>query len=300
MKRIVVLLAALLLASSSVASVAYADVVWGNAFENKHRDETQKLTRFDFVVNSPDGYVIAQLEPGQSEEIARSMSLEDRLSLDRYGFREGDMLPRYENGDIVLMDRVILHENEYWGVTQASHSSGIVGWIRMDHVLVSYTPQDFIEANRDNFYEFTGVFKLSRNPKGVVLWEWPGSDRPKRVLEETRQEIEIDYAYRDAKGREWGYASRIYDVDYWWLPMSGWICLSDPKNSDLPAFNPEPTPKTWAPDAVYDWTIVGGEPPTPSNNIYSKPLLFAFLAVILAVACTTGASVYRRTKRKQG
>ena len=36
--------------------------------------------------------------------------------------------------------------------------------------------------------------------------------------------------------------------------VSGWICLDDPENNEVPAFNPAPKPIRWSPDGEHDWS----------------------------------------------
>jgi hypothetical protein len=47
--------------------------------------------------------------------------------------------------------------------------------------------------------------------------------------------------YTDPQGRVWGFIGYLYGH------RNIWVCLSDPLNSDIPAFNPAPPPTPWEP-----------------------------------------------------
>lgn len=246
-----ILLAAILLLASS--PVAYADVVMGNDFRYQHEKETQKLDRSRFCANGPDGYVIPQQEPGGTEEVFTFERpwVGDSLEV---------VLPKYQNGAELLMERMYILEGEFWGVMYPSHSYSWPGWIPMEHLLVVYIRDDFNKEYHDEFYTYTGGYDTVLSAERLVLWQWPGSDREKRVIDDESfliKDISADYAYIDEQGREWGYVNIRYTYTYWtdgWTQdMQTWICLDDPSNSKIPSFIPAPKPVEWSPDGVYEW-----------------------------------------------
>jgi len=88
---------------------------------------------------------------------------------------------------------------------------------------------------------YTGSYDAVLSANKLILWEWPGSDREKRIIEnnETISKLaNVVYAYKDKDGREWGKTSY----------MEGWICLSDPENSKIPAFYLGSEPIHWLPN----------------------------------------------------
>jgi len=216
-------------------TIAHADAIIGNEFRWEHSDEMQPLRRTRFCVNGPDGYVNIRAEPGWDNGASS------------YGSGI-----TYQNGAELHMSCVYVHEGEYWGVMAEGHHVGYPGWIPMDHLLVVYIREDFNNEYRDDFYKYTGNFDAVKSAKRLVLWQWPGADREKRVLDIDGfilTDEQVLHAYKDKQGREWGYVgirSNYYD-------RYEWICLSDPENSRIPAFHPAPKPMGWSPDEVYKW-----------------------------------------------
>lgn len=217
----------------------YADLVIGNDFLYQHEDETQKLDRSRFCVNGPDGYVVSKIKPGSNEDV-----LTRQLT--------------YKNGEEIIMDYTYILEGEYWGVTSSSFT-GYPGWIPMDYLLAVYAPDDFRNEHEDDFYTYTGGYDAIFAAERLVLWQWPGSDREKRVFDDSRfilNDVESLRAYKDKEGREWGYV-RIeykYEHEVYARQIESWICLSEPANSNIPSFYPSPEPVKWSPDGIYEWT----------------------------------------------
>ena len=291
MKRLIILITTLMLLSSSFSSsFTYGDVVFGNEFEHAHREEVQKLTRTDFVVNSPEGFVIAQLEPEQTEEVITTGD-----------YLKGTALPRYENGSTIEMSGYLVYHGEYWGIMPTGHTYFIPGWIRMDQLLVSFTANDFKEINKDQLTKYSGDSSVLQDLEGIVLWDWPGSDRPKKTIENYVHYQEFGPVYQDSEGREWVEVRLDYSFYYYsfyWFD-GGWVCLSDPLNSDIPAFYPAPEPRIWAPDAVYDWTVdsqidthpVAAEDPSELSLLQ---VLGIVGGVIVVLAIAAGVFLYMR------
>jgi len=248
---------------------ASADAVWGNDFFDRNKDRTEPIGEGNnrskrFCVNSPAGFVVPKLEPGSDKVINSYRSIQ-------YG---GGTVHLLINGDIVSIVATYLHNGEYWGVLDFSHDYTRPGWIKMDELLLLYEKYDFEEENKDAFYEYTGSYRTVINAKRVVLWTWPGSDREKTVYGESwgradydpSRFADVDYAYRDRNGRVWGKTTWTRD----------WVCLSDPENSDIPAFNPAPPSKKWTPDGTFDWSVavpVTVWPPTSYSKLFvgNKP-----------------------------
>src|SRR5215469_2087459 len=91
--------------------------------------------------------------------------------------------------------------------------------------------------------------------------------------------------YKDSEGREWGKVGYYADVgggSY----VSGWVCLGDPGNSDIPAFNPAPKPKKWSPDDIVKYSLRGitGD----YNVFYLLSSSVSMFIIILAAVLTFG------------
>ena len=258
---------------------ASADVVIGNEFEREHRDELTSLERSLFIVNGPDGYVIAREEPGSTKDTIQG----------NWGGHE--VTVSLDNGAIVYMSYVYVHKGEYWGVMQTGHHVYIPGWILMDDLLMYYDNRDFMEQHKDKLYDFTGSIDILQKTYEFYLWQWPGSDR-ERILYAVDEYSDLDdeyairtgKAYMDDNAREWVYIT-IWDGFASGFSRGGsaegWICLDDLTNEgDIQAFNPAPGPTKWSPDGSIDWssgdvtaptTSPPAESPTPMPGEDSPP-----------------------------
>ena len=246
-KRIIfVLITAILLLASS--PIAHADAVFSNDFQWRHKDELLKLDRSRFCANGPGGSVTTIIEPGWVAEPSTSEGEEILFGAQVF-----------QNGAEIILDSMYLLNGKYWGVTATGHSYSWPGWIPMDQLMVVYIPADFEAENKDKFYTYTGNYDAIFAADRLVLWQWPGSDREKRVFDNERldnESINVLHAYKDKDAREWGYVSIEYKYsDHTWS-MESWICLTDPDNSQIPSFNPAPKPAEWSLGGIYEWTHV--------------------------------------------
>ena len=182
----------------------------------------------------------------------------------------------------------------------------------MDYLLVVYTNDDFVNENEGVFYQFDGDISSAITTETVVFWEWPGSDRDGDIwgswifsnrtpitqnayydktgrewtndYSESTEWFYIEYAYKDREGREW-----IYVETYWNQPVMGWICLSDPDNSEILSFNSAPTLINWSPSDVSELP--------PSEPLDGKS--YAPLIISLGAAFVVGAVVFRLKQQCQ-
>jgi hypothetical protein len=257
--------------SASFMTTAHADVVIENDFFQRNRDRTVSVANPDwggrwggnmFMVNSPSGSVAPKINPGSSE------SMQDFVEM-------VDGVPVYEeltfnNGDIISLTAAYRHNGRYWGLMTYSHRYSPSGWIPMDELLAVYTGGEFMGENSDKFYRYTGSFDTVKEAEVLVFWQWPGSDREKRVIDNIFTEeqiidmVRITNTYKDSEGREW---VRAWVSEGWNEGYGGWICLVDPANTgNIPAFHPAPAPRIWVsegeyedfPYAVATGVIVGG------------------------------------------
>ena len=321
-KRFFVILITILLLAPPV--LASADVVIGNEFEWEHQDELIRLERSLFVINGPDGYVIAREEPG---------STKDTIKSDWDGF---EVTVSLDNGTLVYMDSVYVLKGEYWGVMQTGHHVYIPGWILMDDLLMYYDYKDFAEQYKGELYEFTGSIDKLQKVDEFCLWQWPGSDRA-RILYVVDEYSDLDdkaairtgQAYMDDNDREWVYIT-IWDGFTSGFSRGGsaqgWICLDDLANDgDIQAFNPAPGPTKWSPDGSVDWsfgneststtsppsespTPIPGEDPPPSavppnrtfiDTLYNTIFLIIFIASVIGLAAAVIMIILILIKRKK-
>ena len=291
----------------------FADAVWGNDFASKKEKEIEWLERNRFVVNAPEGFVIIKESPGFNGDMIQYI----RKMFSDYGgisVAEVKSFLSFKNGQEFFVTGILKHRGEYWGVMSAGHSVIYPGWVPMKDLLVIYTAADFKEEHADEIYADTGDRASSLNDK-LVIWEWPGADRGKRALYTQELQVSesggitIEYIYKDPEGREWGYADIRYDLDYYLhsnMPGNGWICLDDPANEDIPAFNPAPEPRKWEPkfqgftttDNVA--TIFPSATPvfTGVSGKAGVGTVIIIMGVVVAILATGIFVLYRQAKNK--
>ena len=230
----------------------------GKDFLEQKISDTEQIDR-RFYVNSPDGYLNPKEEPDSKKDV---LIYEDR-SISYTSDENAKMeVLTYNNGDIINISRTLLLNGKYWGAMSPRQSFPNSGWIPMEQLLLIYERQDFEEENKKNLYQYTGSYEAVFASKRHILWQWPGSDREKRIFDDERyvlKGVDTLYAYKDTEGREWGYVNLSYvytleSVRVFTTITEGWLCLSDPANgSDIAAFNPAPKPTKWSPDSKYKW-----------------------------------------------
>jgi len=295
-KRFVILLVILFLLMPPLDVLA--DVVFGNEFFYQHQYETKSLERRRFAANGPHGTVSAKEEPGAKKEIVV-----------------------YQNGAEVLIASTYVHNGKYWGITPISHGMMPSGWIPMDQLLVMYIRDDFYDEHMNEFYSYTGSYDEALSAGRLVAWEWPGSDRAKRILEydsfvgETAtiysnpssdsgfiiKDISADFAYMDNEGREWGYVNITYSYKSWENDpirsgnryLKEWICLSEPENSNIPAFNPAPEPTKWVPGGKTDFSSA------PESTINAQLWIVLIIAILL-IATAVLIMVFWKPRTRRG
>jgi hypothetical protein len=294
---------------------ANADLIIGNDFLWQHEDETQKLERLRFCVVSPDGYINLRVTPGWDGEI-----------LEYSNWR----MPTYKNGTEIHMEQTYFVNGEYWGIPVIAHYIWDLGWIPMKYLRVLYTGDDFNIEHLDDFYTYTGIFNEITTINKLVVWQWPGSNREKLIIDEkdfTINTNSVRHAYRDAEGREWVYVEIEYTTKYvGWYGGRGlywneyaWICLSDPENSKIKAFNHAPKPAVWSPEGNYEWLPDNGfikysipnfddyfagaydwPPKNLSKLLFLLPTtIMPYLIISLAAVLVIGAVVWIKVFRKQ-
>ena len=140
----------------------------------------------------------------------------------------------------------------------------------------------------DDIIYFNGNLDFLDEADEVVFWTWPGSGSYNTILGQPYKDNVFGEAYLlftrsyvDADGREWGF----FTSKYW---QNIWVCLSDPSNPDIPAFNPAPEPELWQPGEG-QLEMPGGLP---------LPVLIIILVAALAIASAVLIRVLWRRKAK--
>ena len=206
--------------------IAYADVIFEptdvredleSDFLRHNRNHILNLAR-TFLTNGEGGSVAVKAEPGAMREMTT-----------------------IQNGVLVYMNYSCLYDGEFWGFSYEH-----LGWMRLDQMLVLYDYVAFEEDHLDELYIYYGDFAELAQAGAAIIWPWPGADAPLWTIEGLDAEnFSVEFAYRDAENREWGFLIYLYGS------RNVWICLSEPLNRDIPVFNPAPSPMPWESDTEH-------------------------------------------------
>ena len=210
-----------------------ADIVVepANNFYEKNSEKCVFLGR-NFRVNGEDGKVPVKKAPNSNINVKT-----------------------LENGETIYVEYSCLYDGEYWGIVTYGIGENN-GWVAMNQLLAIYDYVAFEEEHFSEFYQYTGDFKEIKKADEVAVWAWPGSGNSLSSIRDIDMgNFYVSYTFRDGQGREWGFIPYLYGS------KNFWICISDPVNRDIPAFNPEPTPMKWESDTVHT------EIPKTDNNL---------------------------------
>lgn len=230
-------------------TIALADIIWEpeDDFYEKHTNECEYQRR-SYISNTVDGSVTIYKSPKSKKKVGTFS-----------GFESYNVFYTYKDKEGVT-----------WGLLELE---GKTGWLPMDRLSLIYDNLSFDEDYRTEFKDYTGDYDDIF--EGIfVLWTYPGSgvvaikyDRKDKKFENIP---EINVTYQDDENRLWGEVSYYYG-------MSGWICLDDPTNEEIPAFGKhilaENTPSDKS--KVADYT---------DNS--SKDWIYPVIMVVILVAVT--------------
>ncbi|MCL1897116.1 MAG: hypothetical protein FWG03_11325 [Clostridiales bacterium] len=293
-KWFVIVLAAIALFAQPFA--AYADAVYGNEFYFDHEDEAVYLNQA-FYLNGPDGYVSIYESPGDKKPVGS-----------------------YENGQTVRIYAVCNYKGAYWGIPPMSHRYAFPCWYPMDELLMCYDKTDFEAAHQDELYDYTGGFGALCESEDYYIWQWPGSDREKMhyYLDDygglnKESSYNARYAWLDSEGREW-VCTIIFEGDTYGESRGGstegWICISDPGNARIPAFNPAPDPAPWSPDSLPGWARSGSTGGRIEDTSHSAAFMYPdtapakgaippYIIAVIVVAAIGGLTALVQASRKR-
>ena len=108
-----------------------------------------------------------------------------------------------------------------WGVFLDQES----GWILMADVYLDYDSRQFREDHEEEI--LPGEEQVLAEGEKVVFWSYPCSGE-NWGTEELQQELKFSEFYTDSQERLWG------NVGYYMGSRDFWICLSEPRNQEIP------------------------------------------------------------------
>ena len=266
-KRCITILVLLAVLMTTLPLSARADMLAepDNDFYRRNYDKCVALQR-SFYANGRSGSVSLKARPGSGGEVLN-----------------------FENGTVLFIMFTYNNNGTIWGVTEIWEPRKS-GWLPMDDLLLKYDYISFEEDYRDEFYSYSGAYDALQEIPDLIFYTWPGSGEISRILEaqwRNSSEHEKNFlegnktAYKDSEGREWVF------IPYLFGRINGWICLSDPLNKDIPAFNAEPQPELWQP---------GEEHLEPQGGL-SLPTIVIILVAALVIITAVLIRVFWKKKR---
>jgi len=220
MKGIFAVIAALLICSLSVVIPARADVIttpMDNDFFNQHAQDCTNVGR-NYYVNSKKGYITLQIAPGAAKAATA-----------------------IENGTIVYLSVTYRQGGTEWALailisSDVPYEKWPSGWVPADQLLSKYDIASFDNEHKAEFYQYTGSYDTVNAAGEIIVWTWPGSGEALETFDVSTLSngiTSVYNAYNDTDGRVWGEWGQ------------GWICLNDPTNRAIPAFDPPPVPSLY-------------------------------------------------------
>ena len=269
-KRFIVFILLLFLAIPAL--IVSADVIYEprNDFYQQNRDKCVYLGR-SFYANGDGGSVSVKNEPGDGRE-----------------------LESVKNGEVLEIEYSCLYESEYWGLVYES------GWVKMDQLLVIYDYISFDEEHQGEFYQYNGDYAEIKKAGAALAWHWPGSGEPIWTIQDIDTEsFYVSHAYKDKDGREWGF------VTYFYGSRNIWVCISDPMNRNIPAFNPAPEPVFWKSDTTHKEIEESDKSKTSSYELngsdnFTLWIIIGSVAALVIVTAVLIMIFWRPNKVKPG
>ena len=192
-------------------------------FYNRHRSRMRSMNR-SFYANGENGYITLLREPDSRREVIS-----------------------FENGKVLYIMFTFDDDGTVWGITEVNISETetrrfVTGWVQMDNLHTIYDSREFFNEHEDEFISRPFDISDLDLDGDLVMWSWPGSGKVSGTYDtlhlfgnETNMNIG-EIVYIDKFEREWGYMAYFYGF------RDVWICITEPSNSNILAFNPAPAP----------------------------------------------------------
>ncbi len=223
-----------------LALPALADEIYEpeDSFFRAHRDECEQVERYYVAADAGADIVEA---PGQKS------------------------VGRYAAGETVYAEYIWRSEKSgsTWGLVNYKNADGYwdEGWALLDGMRIVPDEREFYAQYGGEVYTSEDAPEMKLWETGPYFWPYPGAEAPETRLDQFVDPehfydadliLSFYRLYDDAEGRTWGY------VGYWRM-YSGWVCLSDPENPDLPSIGLDAgaVPMGTGAEATFPWLPVG-------------------------------------------
>ena len=254
---------------------AQADVLIepDNEFWRKNTNKMKNAIH-NYYSNGEAGYITFTAAPGSAREV---------FSI--------------QNGVYIYITHIYDDNGTLWGITERNignenRSVWRTGWVKMNELYIIYDSHIFHNEHANDFISRDFNVQDYYTDGDLILWTWPGSGKISLTLKssdidsgDVPIDITGDVIYTDPNGHEWGYVSYLYGS------RNIWICLSDPSNNEIPAFNRAPEPNL----------IAAIEPPIAGSGItgwISTPVIVIILVSSVVVLSLVLIYLMRNKKAK--
>jgi len=282
MKKLTCLLLCVLLVCFTAAP-ALADVIWEpyeDSFYAKHSGECKSVSS-NYIVNSPTDSVTVYESPLSETQ----KSVFNNGATIYIGYTWTDTAGKVWG--------VVEYEDSANGIPNSVWYNGDTGWLDMADMVRMYNANDFWT---DHETEFTSYNEPQTIPadKVLLLWTYPGSGETSGSIDYQQwgwkpdDEPTYSTSWTDKSGLQWAYVSYYY-------ACTGWICLSDPNNENLPVtkrnYNLITAEPTGSPSSA------ATEAPTQVSGLSSG--LVTVLVLVAAVAAVTTVVIVALCRKKK-
>lgn len=207
MKRVFRLIALSLMFVLLLAMTAQADLIaeWGHEYD--HRDLGCQVHNRIHIMNCKDGAVKVYASPHRKIVVG---SLPNGIELEVH----------------------CTLKNGKWGyVRYSTGKQPITGWIKLNQTILKYDGQSFLDEHKKELYPDDGTaIQMLEGVERPCAYAYPGAPAKFSSLGTeglSKEDHVFECLYQDSEGRIWAYMGKTkYGRD--------WICLSDPKNTNLP------------------------------------------------------------------
>lgn len=154
----------------------------------------------------------------------------------------GEAQQTIPNGMVLYVEYGYEQDGRAWAMHTSVYSDGTAGegyeahdflqegWVPLDDLVRVYDASAFLEDADHTVTGYSG--NKGELPGGgeVVVWSYPGSGEVYYTID-LDDTVDFAHSYIDPDGREWA------DIIYFMGIRDLWVCLDDPANEDIPAFN---------------------------------------------------------------
>lgn len=266
MKRKLLALLTVLLLVVTMATPAFADVIWEprNSFYELNRDECEYVNR-TYLANGREGYVSITKSPKSSSEILN-----------------------VSNGTTVYVSFVwTAKDGTQWGIGYPAGVFDKEGWMPLTALAQIYDYRDFEDDHGAEFKDYDGS---GDHLTEACAYAYPGGIYQSKLEHWGDGNFGLsdcfDVLYTDENGLRWSY------VGYYYGHRNCWVCIDDPMNENLGIESARTVDQMRGSNPIEELRPAAiGVPAARTFPLWIIPLL-----LVIVVAVVTAVLVRKRRK----